>query len=70
MAGTLSFYDEVNRSFDKAAALTDHDPALLAQIRECNAVYHFVFPIKRDDGSVETIHATTYRLKTSSTTYR
>jgi len=57
MASTLSFYDEVNRSFDKAADLTDHDPALLAQIRECNAVYHFTFPIKRNDGTVETIHA-------------
>jgi glutamate dehydrogenase (NAD(P)+) len=57
MAGKISLYDEVNRSFDKAAALTDHDPSLLAQIRECNAVYHMSFPVKRDDGSIETVHA-------------
>jgi glutamate dehydrogenase (NAD(P)+) len=57
MGAKDSFYLGVKRSFDKAAALTDHDPALLAQIRVCNAVYHFTFPIKRDDGSVETIHA-------------
>jgi glutamate dehydrogenase (NAD(P)+) len=57
MAGKISLYDEVNRSFDKAAALTDHDPSLLAQIRECTAVYHMSFPVKRDDGSIETVHA-------------
>jgi glutamate dehydrogenase (NAD(P)+) len=57
MGANESFYSGVNRIFDKAAALTDHDPALLAQIRVCNAVYHFTFPIKRDDGSVETIDA-------------
>ena len=42
----------------KAAALTEHDPSLLAQIRECNAVYHMSFPIKRDDGTIETVHET------------
>ena len=57
MAGKISLFDEVDRSFDKAAAMTDHDPSLLAQIRECNAVYHMSFPIKRDDGSIDTIHA-------------
>jgi glutamate dehydrogenase (NAD(P)+) len=56
MAQTISFYEQVNRSFDRAAALTDHSPAMLAQIRECNAVYRFSFPIRRDDGSIETIH--------------
>ncbi|MCP4204159.1 MAG: Glu/Leu/Phe/Val dehydrogenase [bacterium] len=29
---------------------------MLAQVRECNAVYHFTFPARRDDGSIETIH--------------
>ncbi len=52
-----NFYRDVNRSFDKAAALTDYDEALLAQIRACNSVYHVTFPIHRDDGSIETIHA-------------
>ena len=57
MSETISFYEQVNRSFDRAAALTDHPPALLSQIRECNAVYHMSFPIHRDDGRIETIHA-------------
>ncbi len=52
-----SFYQDVNNSFDRAAALTDHDEALLAQIRACNSVYRVTFPIRRDDGSIETIHA-------------
>jgi glutamate dehydrogenase (NAD(P)+) len=52
-----SFYEQVNRSFDRAAALTAHDPRLLQQIRECNSVYYLTFPLKRDDGSIETIHA-------------
>ena len=57
MPSSYSFFDQVNRSFDRAAELTGHDPRLLAQIRECNSVYHVTFPLKRDDGSIETIHA-------------
>ncbi|MBZ0113805.1 MAG: Glu/Leu/Phe/Val dehydrogenase [Thermoanaerobaculia bacterium] len=53
---SISFFDQVNRSFDKAAALTDHDPRLLVQIKACNSVYRVAFPIKRDDGSIEVIH--------------
>jgi len=52
----FKFFEQVNRSFDRAAALTDHDPAMLSQIRECNSVYHMSFPVKRDDGSIEAIH--------------
>jgi glutamate dehydrogenase (NAD(P)+) len=56
-AHPISFTDQVNRNFDKAAALTDHHPDLLALIRNCNSVYHFTFPLQRDDGSIEVIHA-------------
>lgn len=52
-----SFFEQVNRGFDRAVAMTDHDPRLLTQIRECNSVYHVTFPVKRDDGSIEAIHA-------------
>ena len=52
-----SFFKNVNKSFDKAAALTSHDERLLVQIRACNSVYRVTFPILRDDGSIETIHA-------------
>ncbi|MGH9382368.1 MAG: Glu/Leu/Phe/Val family dehydrogenase [Thermoanaerobaculia bacterium] len=53
----ISFVDQVNRNFNRAAALTDHSPDLLRQIRTTNAVYRFAFPIRRDDGSIEVIHA-------------
>jgi len=51
-----SFLAQVEATFDRAAALTKHDPALLRQIRECNSVYHFTFPVRKDDGSLETFH--------------
>ncbi len=51
----MTFFDEVNLMFDKAAALTNHDPGLLRQIRACNSVYRIEFPLLRDDGSVEVI---------------
>ncbi len=56
MSKQFRFFEQVNRSFDSAAALTKHDPRMLSQIRECNAVYHFAFPVKRDDGAIEVIH--------------
>jgi len=57
MATDRSFFDQVNRNFDKAAALTSHHPGLLSIIKTCNSVYHFTFPLRRMDGSVEVIHA-------------
>ena len=54
---SISFFEQVNRNFDKAAVLTDHDPLLLSQIKDCNSVYYMTFPLRRDDGSIETIHA-------------
>ena len=56
MPAQSSFCQEVNRLFDRAAALTNHDPALLAQIRECSTVYYISFPLVRDDGKLEVIH--------------
>jgi len=53
----VSFFDQVNRNFDRAAALTKHAPGLLAIIKACNSVYHFNLPLERDDGSIEVIHA-------------
>lgn len=57
MLPARGFLAQVNRSFDRAAALTSHDPHLLGQIRTANSVYHVAFPIKRDDGSIEVIDA-------------
>ncbi len=57
MSEQYSFYEQVNRGFDRAARMTSHDPRLLRQIRACNSVYHVSFPVKRDDGSMDMIHA-------------
>lgn len=43
----ISFFQQVNRNFYKAAALTSLDATLLAQIKECNSVYHTSFPVRR-----------------------
>ena len=51
----ISFAKQVNANFDKAAKLTDHDPSLIAQIRECNFVCRFSFPIELDNGKIEVI---------------
>jgi glutamate dehydrogenase (NAD(P)+) len=56
MTGTIKFFEQVNRGFDKAAALTGYDLKKLAQVRSCNSVYHFTFPLKRDDGSIEVLN--------------
>lgn len=53
----ISFLDQVDRMFDKAAALTDHPAGLLTQIKMCNSVYAMEFPLQRDDGSIITIRA-------------
>ena len=57
MSGNYSFLEQVNRSYDRAAALTNHPPTLLKQIREINHVYYISFPIRRDDGTIDVIEA-------------
>ena len=42
----LSFFESVNRNFDKAAAHTTIPKGLLEQIKVCNAVYEMTFPVK------------------------
>jgi glutamate dehydrogenase (NAD(P)+) len=53
----VSFFEQVNRNFERAAALTKHPSGLLATIKSCNSVYHFTFPLERENGDVEVIHA-------------
>ena len=57
MQSSISFNQQVNQFFDRAAVFTDHDPSLLSQIRECNFICRFAFPVQRDDGSIEVVHA-------------
>jgi glutamate dehydrogenase (NAD(P)+) len=49
-----SFFDTVNTYFEKAAALTDYPRGLLDQIKVCNSVYAFQFPVRRA-GTLEVI---------------
>ena len=57
MSGALNFFDEVNQYFDQAARFTDYPPGLLDQIRGCNSVYRFDFPLRREGGAIEVIRA-------------
>ncbi len=53
----VSFLEQVNRMFDKAAAYTRHPEGLLQQIKICNSSYYMKFPLKRDNGSIVVIEA-------------
>jgi len=44
------FFATVNSYFEKAAALTQYPRGLLEQIKLCNSVYAFEFPIRRAGG--------------------
>ena len=57
MSVGASFLDQVNRAFDRAAGLTPHNPTLLANIKACKNLFYTSFPIKRDDGRIEVMHA-------------
>ena len=41
-----SFFESVNRNFDKAASFTSIPKGLLEQIKVCNSVYQMRFPVK------------------------
>ncbi|MCY7293077.1 MAG: Glu/Leu/Phe/Val dehydrogenase [Ferruginibacter sp.] len=58
-----SFFQSVERSFDKASKFTKVDNGILEQIKACNSVLQMRFPIKRDDGTIEVIEA--YRVQHS-----
>lgn len=51
-----NFLASVAHYFDRAAALTQHPEGLLNQIKMCNSVYSFQFPIRKA-GGYETITA-------------
>src|SRR6187397_443299 len=58
-----NFFENVTKSFDKAAKFTSWETGILEQIKVCNAVYSMKFPIKRDDESIEVVEA--YRVQHS-----
>lgn len=57
MSGQANFFDQVTHYFNTAARFTDYPTGLLEQIRVCNSVYRFDFPLRRADGTIEVIHA-------------
>jgi len=54
---THSFFGNVTRQFDRAAAFTKYPKGLLNQIKKCNSVYRFQFPLRNLDGTLEVISA-------------
>ncbi len=58
-----SLFDDVCSFVDEGASYLDLHPGLLEQIKQCNSIYKFNFPIKRADGSYEVI--TGYRVQHS-----
>src|SRR5213594_2307600 len=50
MSRAPGFVDTVNVYFDRSAALTEYPRSLLDQIKACNSVYSFQFPIRRQGG--------------------
>lgn len=44
-----SFYQTVERYFDRAATFADHPAGILDQIRACNSVYMVRFPVRVDN---------------------
>ncbi len=50
----LKFYNGVMATFDHAASFTDFEPGLLHQIKICNSIYKFYFPVEVE-GKIEVI---------------
>lgn len=63
MSKGYNLYADVCGFVSKAALYTKHPKGLLDQIMACNSVYHFTFPLRRDDGSYEVIEG--YRVQHS-----
>jgi glutamate dehydrogenase (NAD(P)+) len=57
MSAQANFFDQVTEYFNTAAAFTNYPKGLLEQIRVCNSVYRFDFPLRRANGEIEVIRA-------------
>ncbi len=57
-----SFFQGVERNFDKASRFTRFEPGILEQIKACNSVYRMKFPVRIGD-NIEVIEA--YRVQHS-----
>ena len=57
MATQRRFFTDVVHYFDRAAAFCDYSEGLLDQIKRCNSIYRFDFPVRQPDGSIEVVRA-------------
>lgn len=62
-ATEYSLFNDVCGFVDDAAIHMDIHPGLLEQIKQCNSIYKFHFPLRNDDGTYETL--TGYRIQHS-----
>ena len=58
-----NFFGSVCDFFDKAAEHLNYPAGLLQQIKMCNSIYHFQFPLRLDDNNYVTVDA--YRVEHS-----
>ncbi|WP_114750002.1 Glu/Leu/Phe/Val family dehydrogenase [Pleomorphovibrio marinus] len=58
-----SLFEDVCQAVDNAASHVDIHPGLLDQIKFCNSIYKFSFPLKHEDGSYEVLEG--YRVQHS-----
>ena len=62
MTAHTSFFENVLRYVDHAASFSQQPKGLLDQIKHCNSVYHFEFPLRHHDGTVEVISEGLWKL--------
>lgn len=55
--GRHRFFSDLTRTFDRAASFGDHPAGLLDQIKRCNALYRFDFPVRQPDGAIQVVRA-------------
>ena len=60
---SYSFFDDICSYVDKAASYTNHHPGLINQIKQCNSIYKFAFPLRKKDGGLEVLQG--YRVQHS-----
>ncbi|MFW5761475.1 MAG: Glu/Leu/Phe/Val family dehydrogenase, partial [Cyclobacteriaceae bacterium] len=63
MTNGYSLFNEVCSFIDNAAAHLKLHPGLVEQIKQCNSIYKFNFPVKKKDGSYKVL--TGYRVQHS-----
>lgn len=55
--GRHRFFSDLTRTFDRAASFGTHPHGLLDQIKRCNALYRFDFPVRQSDGAIQVVRA-------------